>query len=88
MNTELNPYEVALVTHVLVPMFKSLSAESQVIALTKCASEGLYHCEFGEPLPEKLIQELKDVITKNEVLKDDDKLSETLFGPPTKELDV
>lgn len=88
MNTELNPYEVALVTHVLVPMFKSLSAESQVIALTKCANEGLYHCEFGEPLPEKLIQELKDVITKNEVLKDDDKLSETLFGPPTKELDV
>ena len=30
----------------------------------------------------------KDVITKNEVLKDDDKLSETLFEPPTKELDV
>ena len=88
MNTELNPYEVALVTHVLVPMFKSLSAESQVIALTKCANEGLYHCEFGKPLPEKLIQELKDVITKNEVLKDDDKLSETLFGPPTKELDL
>lgn len=88
MNTEVNPYEIALVHHVLVPMFKSLSAESQVIALAECSKENLYYCEFGKPLPENLIQTIKDVITKNEVLKDDDKLAEELFSPPKTELDV
>jgi len=88
MNTELNPHEMALVQHLMIPMFNSFSAETKAVALVQLAKEGLCVCDFGNPLPENLIQSLKDIITRNEVLKDDDKLAEELFSPPKTELDV
>ena len=87
MSAEANPHEVAIITHVLVPVFSSLSPDAQVVAVQKMLQQAAYY-GFQKPYPDFVERWMKECLEQDAMLKDGDRVAEELFSPPKTELDV